>query len=45
MNENFKQNVNSIRNGTEKVNSSSENLTKIKVSFHLTGSLKSHTVH
>ena len=30
---NFERNVNSNRNGTAKINSISENLTKIKLSF------------
>ena len=33
MNENFEGNVNSNRNGIDKINSISENQTKIKVSF------------
>ena len=37
MNKNSEQNANSNRNGTDKVNSIPENLTKIKVSFDFLG--------
>ena len=36
--------VNSNQNGTEKINSLSENLTKIKVSFDFSGSLTSQII-
>ena len=42
-NQNFERNVNSNRNGTDKINSISENPTKIKISFDFTRSLTSHT--
>ena len=43
MNKNFEQNFISNQNGTDIVNSISENSTKIKVSFIFTGFLMSHT--
>ena len=35
VNKNFERNINSNQNGTDKINSISENVTKIKVSFDL----------
>ena len=43
MNLNFERNLNSNRNGTDKINSISDNPTKIKASFYFTWSLTSHT--
>ena len=43
MNKNLEQNVNTNRNGRDKINSKSENLTKMKVSVDFSGSLTSLT--
>ena len=43
VNEHFEQNVNSNRKGTDKINSISENLTKIKVFFIFSQSLTPQT--